>query len=206
MVGREDGIRALQTIEQYGRISHRSEDRQNEESWERFIRSVVLTHGDWSITEHISVSVLFVCDRGVSHEIVRHRIGAYTQESTRFVNYHKANAISCLSPFPKESYAYPAWLLAIQTTADTYEAMVASGVTPERARSVLPTCLATKLVVTYNLRSWRHFFLMRTTKETHPQMRELTIPLLGQFQLTIPLLYDDIEPLARQSDNLCRGR
>src|ERR1041385_8556484 len=85
----EMGIALLKKIEWCGRISHRSEDAQTETSWDRFIRAVVLQHGDWSIVEHASATVDMLVDRGITHEIVRHRLFAFTQESTRFVNYEK---------------------------------------------------------------------------------------------------------------------
>jgi thymidylate synthase (FAD) len=150
-----DGIRLLKKIEWCGRISHRSEDAQTDDSWDRFIRTVVLGHGDWSIVEHASATVDMLVDRGITHEIVRHRLFSYTQESTRFVNYEKKMPPS---------------------------------------------------FITGNLRNWRHFFIMRTTKEAHPQMRQVTIPLLQEFQTKIPILFEDIEPMAKQSESMKRAR
>lgn len=193
------GIKLLRLVEKYGRVSHRSEELQSSDSWERFIKAVVLGHGDWSITEHASVTVEVVVDRGITHEWVRHRIGAYTQESTRFVNYEKKMPPSFIKP---EGMDIIDWEVAIKQAELSYIEMVQKGVTPQIARSVFPNALASKLIVTYNLRNWRHFFIMRTTKEAHPQMKEVTIPLLKEFKETIPLLYDDIEPNARQIDNL----
>ena len=198
---REDGIKLLQKIEFAGRVSHRSEFRQDDESWERFIKAVVLTHGDWSITEHASVSVDAVVDRGITHEWVRHRIGAYTQESTRFVNYEKNVPATFIQPvMTAEDTEY--WKVAICAAEAQYKQLIAGGCPPQIARSVLPNALAARLIVTYNLRNWRHFFLMRTSCETHPQMKQVTIPLLQQFQQCIPLLYDDIVPDSRQATNL----
>ena len=194
-------IGVLDKIEAIGRVSHRSEDRQTGESWKRFIETVVLQHGDWSITEHASVTVEALVDRGITHEWVRHRIGAYTQESTRFVNYEKKMPPSFIMPdLPKDDEIE--WKITIEALEERYKNLVRHGVTPQIARSVFPNALASKLIVTYNLRNWRHFFIMRTTKEAHPQMKEVTIPLLEEFKSTIPLLYDDIMPNARQADNL----
>ena len=165
---------------------------------------MVLKHGDWSIVEHASVSVDAVVDRGITHEWVRHRIGAYTQESTRFVNYEKKMPPKFIVPLGLEmnSAAYNAWESTIIECERAYRNMLAAGCSPQIARSVFPNALASRLIVTYNLRNWRHFFLMRTSKEAHPQMREVTIPLLAEFQEKIPILFDDIRPLAKQSDNL----
>ena len=205
---REQGIQLLRNVEWCGRISHRSEEAQTEESWEKFIRSVVLGHGDWSITEHASVTVDFLVDRGITHEIVRHRLFAFTQESTRFVNYEKKMPPGFVRPDfgEDEWYKNGAWDIAISNAEESYKTLVKSGVAPQIARSVFPNALASRLIVTGNLRNWRHFFLMRTTKEAHPQMRQVTIPLLKEFQEKIPILYEDIEPEARQVENLRKGR
>ena len=200
------GIALLQKIEWAGRISHRSEDAQTTMSWDKFIRAVVLGHGDWSITEHASVTVDAVVDRGITHEWVRHRIGAYTQESTRFVNYEKKRPASFIKPLDLTSEQTSAWVTAIEECELAYKKMMARGCTPQIARSVFPNALASRLVTTYNLRNWRHFFLMRTTREAHPQMRQVTIPLLAEFQAKIPILYEDIEPEARQADNMRKMR
>lgn len=201
------GMLALQFVEKCGRVSHRSEDAQTVDSYGRFIRSVVLQHGDWSITEHVNVTVEALVDRGITHEWVRHRIGAYTQESTRFVNYEKKMPPSFIEPIiGSESLDSSDWYAAVQTCENAYAELIAKGITPQIARSVFPNALASKLIVTYNLRSWRHFFLMRTSKEAHPQMKQVTIPLLKEFQEKIPILYEDIIPEQRQADNMRMGR
>lgn len=204
-VKKDFGIGLLRYIEAVGRVSHRSEDKQGPDTWEPFIKAVVLQHGDWSIVEHCTVTVEALVDRGITHEWVRHRIGAYTQESTRFVNYVKKLGLNFILPLftgPDPITMESAWEIAIRECETQYNLLISEGATPQLARSVLPNALASKLIVTYNLRNWRHFFLMRTSKETHPQMKQVTIPLLQQFKETIPLLYDDIEPDRRQVDNL----
>lgn len=200
-------ISMLQRIEAIGRVSHRSEDRQTDTSWAPFLRAVVLGHGDWSITEHESISAEVVVDRGITHEWVRHRIGAYTQESTRFVNYTKVGHASVfVRPDDLQPVEEMVWRNAMEYAEAAYKSLVEAGASPQIARSVLPNALASKLVVTYNLRSWRHFFLMRTSRESHPQMREVVIPLLAEFKMLIPILYEDIEPEMRQVENLRKAR
>ncbi len=201
-----DGVNLLRKVEWIGRVSHRSEDAQTETSWERFLRSVVLGHGDWSITEHASVTVDAVVDRGITHEWVRHRIGAYTQESTRFVNYEKKMPPSFILPPNLATDMRQSWENAIDQAEFSYREMMRLGCAPQIARSVFPNALASRIVTTYNLRNWRHFFLMRTTREAHPQMRQVAIPLLQEFQAKIPVLYEDIEPEAKQSDNMKKMR
>lgn len=232
----EMGIEMMKKIESVARISHRSEERMGDDTWKRFIGAVVMQHGDWSVTEHIIVGVEFCIDRGISHELVRHRIGSYTQESTRFVNYEKHMPPSFIYPRPQdlqpcercnrgEDFIYNPylvhslpfhqlpetpctanyeddWLHAIAIAEIQYRVLLQKGWAPQEARSVFPTGLATKIYVTYNLRTWRWFFIMRTTKEAHPQMREVTIPLLEEFQNNIPILFDDITPENKQANNL----
>jgi thymidylate synthase (FAD) len=194
------GIDLLTKIEWCGRISHRSEEAQTEDSWRRFIQAVVLGHGDWSIVEHASVTVDALVDRGISHEWVRHRLFSFTQQSTRFVNHAKKIPPEFI--LPETGNAYPYWLDAIEHAEQAYLNMLNAGATPQIARSVFPNALATRIVTTGNLRAWRHFLLMRTTKESHPQMREVTISLLAEFQDKIPLLFDDIIPGESQAKNL----
>jgi thymidylate synthase (FAD) len=204
----EDGLRALQTIERFARISHRSEDKQTEESWRGFITAVVLGHGDWSVVEHALASVIFRVDRGVTHELVRHRLFSFTQESTRFVNGRKfyPEGLEFIRPISLDSSCFWNFEQACINCEREYFDMLQWGIRPQEARSVLPNALAATIAVTGNLRNWRHFFLMRTSKETHPDFRRVTVPLLGEFQKRIPLLYDDIVPEARQIDNLNKAR
>jgi thymidylate synthase (FAD) len=204
------GLALLRHVEWCSRISHRSEEAQTQDSWKRIIQNVVIEHGDWSVTEHASVTVDAYVDRGITHEWVRHRMGAYTQESTRFVNYQKKMAPSFVSPFVDAANtridAAENWQVLIEHCEMCYQDLISKGCAPQIARSVFPNALASRLIVTYNLRSWRHFFIMRTTKEAHPQMRQVTIPLLAEFKEKIPLLYDDIEPNAKQSESMKKAR
>ena len=200
MLTEERGIDLLRWIETNARISHRSEDLQSPSSWRRFISAVVIGHGDWSVVEHAAVTVIFRVDRGVTHELVRHRLFSFTQESTRFVNGHKKY------PDGLEFIAETDLGGALSYCEMAYLAALDNGVSPQIARSVLPNALAATISVTGNLRNWRHFLLMRTSRETHPDFRRVTIPLLAEFKRLIPLLYDDIEPEARQVDNLGKAR
>jgi thymidylate synthase (FAD) len=199
-----DGIRMLQFIEAQARISHRSEEAQTEDSWKRFIPAVVMQHGDWSVTEHVSLTATICTDRGITHELVRHRLGAYTQESTRFVRYGDGLEFIYPSGIPEGCFAN--WDIQMMNAEKTYHDLIGRNWKPQDARSVLPNALASTIAVTYNLRNWRHFFLMRTSKETHPDFKRITIPMLAEFKKIIPLLYDDIEPNQRQVDNLKKPR
>jgi thymidylate synthase (FAD) len=200
------GSIALYNIETYARISHRSEERQTAWSWKTFLPAVVVNHGDWSVTEHSSATVLFTVNRGVTHEMVRHRLFAFTQESTRFVNYAKpeyeASYIPSCAVKPEH---YGEWTQDLKTIDEIYRKWL-EVYSPQIARDFLPNALAAKIAVTGNFRNWRHAFLMRTSKETHPDFRDVMIPLLETFKTRIPILFDDIEPNARQIDNLRKPR
>jgi thymidylate synthase (FAD) len=204
----DNGRALLRRIEFCARISHRSEEAQTEGSWDRFIRAVVIGHGDWSVVEHASVSVDMLVDRGITHELVRHRLFSFTQESTRFVNYEKKMPPSFIGPPIPTSPAHIAedWSAAIQSCERVYKSLIADGIAPQIARSVFPNALASRIIMTGNLRNWRHFLIMRTTKESHPQMRQVTIPLLAEFQAKIPILFEDIEPNSKQSEAIKKAR
>lgn len=205
-VSTEDGVKTLQFIERMARISHRSEIAQTNDSWKTFIQFVAVTKGDWSVVEHSTATVIFRIDRGTSHELVRHRLFSFTQESTRFVNYKKVGEIDVIKPQGLTEKEESPWIESVAKACLSYTQMMDRGCTPQRARSVLPNALATTISVTGNLRNWRHFFLMRTTQETHPDFKFITIPLLGEFKKRIPLLYDDISPDVKQRVNLEKGR
>jgi thymidylate synthase (FAD) len=208
------GVAALQFIERMARISHRSENSQTEDSWKPFLTAVVLQHGDWSVVEHSSATVIFRVDRGITHEIVRHRLFSFTQESTRFVKYGGKQVQELEFIKPEEipgpelisSTKWFRWEQSIRFAENNYLDLVAEGTRPQEARSVLPNALAATIAVTGNYRSWRYLLLARTSKETHPDFKAVTIPLLKTFQERVPLLFDDIEPDARQIDNLKKPR
>lgn len=193
-----DGAEILKRIEKAGRTCYKSENRTTEESAENFVR-MLIERGHESVLEHASITVRFICDRGISHEIVRHRIASFSQESTRYCNYSGnrfGSGLTVIKPcfLKEETGAYAAWLTAVNLANIAYSDMLAEGCTPQEARSVLPNSTKTEIVMTANLREWRHFLKLRTAKAAHPQMRELTVPLLHELQRQIPVVFDDIQP------------
>lgn len=200
------GLALIRHIEWCSRISHRTEEAVTEDSWKRIIQNVVIEHGDWSVTEHASVSVDFYVDRGITHELVRHRLFAFTQESTRFVNYQKKMAPSFVKPPGIGIESTQIWQEAVDGCELAYQRLISGGCAPQIARSVFPNALASRIIVTGNLRNWRHVLIMRTSKETHPQFKQVSIPLLKEFQEKIPLLFDDIIPEQKQSEAQKRAR
>ena len=191
-----DGAEILKRIEKAGRTCYKSEDRITEESAENFVR-MLIERGHESVLEHASITVRFVCDRGVSHEIVRHRLASYSQESTRYCNYSNdkfRNKVTFIKPcfLDEGTDGYKLWKQAMFIAEKEYFELLKLGCTPQEARSVLPSSTKTEVVMTANLREWRHFLKLRTAKAAHPQMRELTVPLLHELQERIPVVFDDI--------------
>lgn len=192
-----DGMEVLKKIERVARTCYKSEDYIKEGSAERLVKSLI-DRGHEAMLEHYSFSIKFICDRGVSHEIVRHRVASFAQESTRYCNYSKdkfGNELTFIKPcfWDKYSPCMELWLQATKQDEVKYFELLEMGATPEQARSVLPNSIKTEIVMTANLREWRHFLKLRTAQAAHPQMRELTIPLLKELKEKIPVIFDDIK-------------
>lgn len=191
-----DGEFILSHLELAARTCYKSEDQAGPESARKLLSRIVRMGHD-SVLEHIAVTVRIVCDRGVTHELVRHRLCSFSQESTRYANYAHdkfGNEITVIRPFfwQEDDKRYALWLKAMQACEDAYLQLVQAGASAQEARSVLPNSLKTEIVVTANIREWRHIFKLRCDKAAHPQMRQIMQPLLTAFQERIPLLFDDI--------------
>ena len=185
----KDPMDLLQDIERIGRVCYKSEHRITSSSAAPFVRSII-ERGHESVLEHISITVRFVTDRAIANELVRHRIAAYSQESTRYCNYK--NKIEFIYPKNVSDKQLQLIMEACACAATTYQELIANGATPEIARDVLPLCTKTELIATYNLREWRHILRLRTDKAAHPKMRELMQTLLQFFQGLVPIIFDDI--------------
>ena len=172
-----DGQAILQHIELCGRVCYKSEDKITDTSAAKFVAGII-KRGHEAVLEHFDITVKFVCDRGVSHEIVRHRMASYCQESTRYCNYSKdvfGSEITVIRPsfLTEGTPGWQYWKVACRMAEKSYFELLDWGCTPQEARAVLPTCLKTEVVMTANLREWRHFFKLRTAPAAHPQMREV---------------------------------
>ena len=187
----------LERLEQCGRVCYKSEDKITEGSAAEFLAGII-KRGHEAVLEHCSFTVKFICDRGVSHEIVRHRLASYCQESTRYCNYGKegfGKEITVIRPH----YLLPGssgmafWEHACKSAETAYLNLLERGYTPQEARAVLPNSLKTEVVMTANIREWRHFLKLRTSAAAHPQMREVATVLLKELQQKVPVLFDDIE-------------
>ena len=192
-----DGNRMLKRIELAGRVCYKSEEHITEDSARKFVKNI-LKSGHESVIEHEKITVRIICDRGVSHEIVRHRIASYSQESTRYCNYNKdkfGKELTFIQPlfWDENTEEYKIWLRTMQMIEDNYNELIKKGVQPQEARSILPNSLKTEIIVTMNLREWRHFFKLRTALNAHPQMQEIARAMLDEFQKMIPVIFDDID-------------
>lgn len=191
-----NGMDMLKNIERAGRVCYKSEERISNDSGEKFVRNIIKLQHE-SVLEHEKISVSIVCDRGVTHEIVRHRLASYSQESTRYCNYSQdkfGNQITFVKPsfWNEDEEKYIIWKDMMQTAEDNYLKLLEKGAKPEEARSILPNSLKTEIVVTMNLREWRHFFKLRASSKAHPQMREIAIPMLDEFKKLVPVVFEDI--------------
>lgn len=188
----------LEQIERAARTCYKSEDKITDqaESAKKLIKKLI-ENGHEAMLEHSILSVKFICDRGVSHELVRHRLASFAQESTRYCNYSQdkfGKEITLIKPaaFTRGSKAYDIWTTACSFAEVSYFELLNDGASPQDARAVLPNSLKTEVVMTANYREWRHFFDLRCNKAAHPQIRELTVPLLYELHDRIPVIFDDL--------------
>lgn len=191
-----DGAAILKRLERCGRVCYKSEAKITDTSAPAFVAGII-KRGHEAVLEHCSFTVKFICDRGVSHEIVRHRVASYCQESTRYCNYSKdgfGSEITVIKPcfLAEDSDGMKEWKSAMRFAEDHYFSLLDFGCSPQEARSVLPNSLKTEVVMTANIREWRHFLKLRCSPAAHPQMREVALILLEKVHALIPVCFDDI--------------
>lgn len=177
-------------IERAGRVCYRSEDRIGAETDEKFCR-MIIRRGHESVLEHCSATVLITCDRSTSHQLVRHRLAAYSQESQRYVKYDNLEVILPRSISSLANGTPLVWREHIEDTAKLYKLMLDQKVPPEDARSVLPNATATRVVSTFNIRQWRHVFDMRVDHHAQWQIRDIFTGILKEFHTLAPCLFED---------------
>ena len=180
-----DADSIMRHIEKAGRVCYKSEGHISDNSAENFIKKILI-QGHESVIEHVSVTFHVVCDRGVTHEIVRHRIASYSQESTRYCNYSQdkfGKELTFIKPcfWNEGSDNYALWKALMLDIEKKYFELLDKGATPQQARSILPNSLKTEIIITMILREWRHFLKLRTSKEAHPQMRQVAIMIYKVF-------------------------
>lgn len=188
----------LKVLEHMTRKAYQSEELTAPGTAERLIRMLLdkkpTPHE--SVIEHMGFSVEFICDRGVSHELVRQRLASYTQESTRYCNYAKGKFGNEITLVPMHDGLTPVQLerrmMLYRAIETVYLDEILDGIPPQQARDVLPTCLKTDIGVTANFREWRHIMRTRTHKTAHPQMRKVMRPLLVWAREFYPVLFENV--------------
>jgi len=193
----------LLVLESAARVCYKSEDKIKPESANKIIRGLIKS-GHESVIEHMGVTVKFTCDRGISHELVRHRIASFSQESTRYANYSKekfGNEITVIRPifWPAGHMLYTLWRQTCALAETSYLTLLKRGAKVQEARSVLPNSLKTEIVVTANLREWRHILKLRCSKAAHPQIRQLCLPLLDGLHSLLPVLFEQLYEIHKES-------
>ena len=181
-------------IERAGRTCYRSEDKITKDSADKFVAGVIRS-GHFSVIEHENISLRITCDRGVTHELVRHRLASFSQESTRYVNYAKGPegcGLIVIKPlfFEEDSEKYKLWLKAMEAAENLYLKLIEAGAKPQEARAVLPNSLKAELVMTANLREWIHVLKLRLSVASHPQIREVSRLIYYKFNELLPIVFN----------------
>jgi thymidylate synthase (FAD) len=203
-----DSEAIIKSIEKIARTCYKSEEYITDDSANTLVRQLI-KNGHEAMLEHESITVRIITDRGVTHELVRHRLASYAQESTRYCNYSKnkfGNEVTFILPVWFNWYnpdvpsnatqsqidEFAEWKDACMYCERAYFNLLKLGQTPQEARAVLPNSLKTEIVVTANLREWRHLFRLRCSPKAHPQMKELARHMLECFKVYIPVVFEDI--------------
>lgn len=193
-----DPVAMMKHIEWAGRVCYQSDHKITEDSYIEFIEGLI-KRGHTSVLEHVSISVSIICDRGVTHELVRHRLASYSQESTRYCNYDGERfgaEITVIDPCfweDKESPNYLNWRASCESSEEFYFRLLHNNATPQEARDVLPQSLKTQIIITADFAEWRHILKLRRDLAAHPQMREIMIPLGDELKELFPPVFGDID-------------
>ncbi|MHA1681520.1 MAG: FAD-dependent thymidylate synthase [Promethearchaeota archaeon] len=191
-----DGQAILKQVELAGRTCYKSEDKISGDSYLSFAR-MIMSRQHFSVIEHYSITVRIISNRGLSHELVRHRTASYAQESTRYCNYSKGKFGGEITVIDqkllfKDEESYSTWKKAIESSEKYYMQLLAQGIPSQVARGVLPIDLKTEIIITANLREWRHIFELRTSQAAHPNIRRIMKGILDKVREHIPIIFDDI--------------
>lgn len=187
----------MKQIERAGRVCYKSESNISDTSAEKFISNIIKS-GHESVIEHVSITFKIICDRGITHEIVRHRLASYSQESSRYCDYSGdkfGGELTFIKPcfWNDDDENFLLWRQTMEIIEQNYLQMRQNGARPEQARAILPNSLKTEIFMTANLREWRHFLKLRTSKRAHPQMRQIALKIFEILKENLPVIFSDIE-------------
>lgn len=192
LLNKQDYETAVRLVESAGRLCYQSEPSKDLEGAEKFINNLIKA-GHESVVEHLSISMLLTTNRNISHQIVRHRIASYSQLSSRYVVQGGEFGIEVIPPaFPIGSDEYEIFRTSVESAEHAYNKLKSMGVKNDLAREVLPGCIKTELVMTANVREWRHFFRLRCDKASHYQIRELAKLALIKAYNAYPCFFEDL--------------
>lgn len=184
-------IEMVRLIDTAGKLCYKNEKGITVQDSKVFVKKLI-NMGHYSVIEHASISVKLITDRGVTHELVRHRLASYSQESTRWCNYSKDKfdgQITFIDPTFELEEDDLEFLRMVELH---YMSKLRKGKLPQDARYFLPNGLKTEIVMTANVREWRHVFTLRCSPKAHPQIRELMLDMLRGFKSHVPVIFDDI--------------
>lgn len=170
-------------IEKSGRVCYKSEHKITDHSSIPFVENII-KRGHESVLEHCSITCLFTISRACSHQLVRHRLASFSQESQRYVNYSKNAAIVRVIVPP--SVSHDVFIPMIQKSIDAYEHLLLNKIKPEDARYVLPNCIASDIVVTANLREWRHIIKIRSDSKAQWEIQKAISELKTELERYTP--------------------
>lgn len=194
IIGGVDRESILSKLELAGRICYKSEDKIGDmNKTAKFIRGIV-GRGHHSVIEHVSLTVKFITDRAVTHELVRHRVASYSQESQRYINYTKGvGEVTYVRPVGLKAGTpeHSTWETYCGLAEAGYFKMIDMGLAPEVARGLLPNSCKTEIVMTANLREWVHVLKLRTSKAAHPDIRDLMSRLQKQLIKELPEIFEE---------------
>jgi len=189
-----NGIEILKFIEKISRVCYKSEDKIDLTSYTIFIKKLV-ANNHLAMLEHFNISIKFIHNRGFTHELVRHRVASYAQESTRYINYAKQNeGLIFIKPywFDKQEHLIETWQALMLNIENNYISMKNFGLSPQAIRGILPNDIKTEIVVTTNLREWKHILELRLASSAHPDMRRILYPLALELKNKIPIIFDNL--------------
>jgi len=182
----------LLITEMAGRTCYKSEDKITDDSAKKFVKSII-KRGHETVIEHVSATVRIITNRGVTHELVRHRLSSFSQESTRYVKY--GDDMEFIKPVWWKDWSREEqiqWEDSMLVSSQKYCNLIDLGSRPEQAREVLPNSLKTEIVMTANMREWRHIFKLRCSQKAHPQIRMIMLDMLEHFHEEFPGMFDDL--------------
>ena len=187
-IRRED---VLKHLENCGRTCYKSEDKITDDSAGKFVEKIV-KRNHLAMIEFYDVQVRFVHNRGFTHEMVRHRLCSYAQESTRYCDY--SGELTVIDPWWRKNFsndftAYLTWKVQMRQSETAYKDLREKGLSPQAARGVLPLDIKTEIVVKTNLREWKHIFELRCAEAAHPDMRRVMIPLRDEIKKQLPEIF-----------------